>query len=47
MRPLRRDGVLFFQPHPEGRPTRVVLDVDGVAFREIWLAAVEEVARGF
>jgi inosine-uridine nucleoside N-ribohydrolase len=46
MRPVRRDGVLFFQSHPEGRPTRVVLDVDGVAFRETWMSAVEGAARG-
>ncbi len=46
MRPVRRDGVLFFQPHSEGRPTRVVLDVDGVAFRETWMSAVEVAARG-
>jgi purine nucleosidase len=46
MRPVRRDGVLFFEPHPEGRPTRVLLDVDGVAFRETWMSAVEGVTRG-
>jgi purine nucleosidase len=47
LRPVQRDGALFFQPHPEGRPTRVVLDVDGAAFRETWMSAVEEAARGF
>jgi len=39
--PLRMGDVLSFQPHPEGRSTRVVLDVDGAAFREMWLSAVE------
>ena len=46
LRPVWRDGVLFFQPHPDGRPIRVVLDVDGAAFRAAWLSAVEAAARG-
>jgi purine nucleosidase len=46
LRPVQRDGALFFQPHPEGRPTRVVLDVDGAAFRETWMSAVKGAARG-
>lgn len=41
VRPLRMDDVLSFQPDSEGRSTRVVLDVDGAAFRERWLSAVE------
>ena len=41
VRTLRMDDVLSFQPHSEGRSTRVVLDVDGAAFRERWLSAVE------
>ena len=41
VRPLRMDDVLSFQPDSEGRSTRVVLDVDGAAFRETWLSAVE------
>jgi purine nucleosidase len=41
VQPLRMGDVLSFQPHPEGRSTRVVLDVDGAAFREMWLSAVE------
>jgi len=41
VRPLRMDDVLSFQPHPNGRSTRIVLDVDGAAFREMWLSAVE------
>jgi purine nucleosidase len=45
MRPVRRDGVLSFQTHPEGRWTKVVVAVDGAAFRETWLSAVERAAR--
>lgn len=41
VRPLRMDDVMSFQPHPEGRSTRVVLDIDGAAFGETWLSAVE------
>jgi purine nucleosidase len=46
LRTLQRDGALFFQPHPDGRSIRVVLDMDGAAFREMWLSAVEVAARG-
>jgi inosine-uridine nucleoside N-ribohydrolase len=35
------NDVLRFQPDSEGRPARVVVDVDGAAFGEAWLAAVE------
>ncbi len=38
---LVEDAVLRFQPHPDGRLTRVVVDVDGARFTETWLAAVE------
>jgi purine nucleosidase len=41
VRPMPMGDVLSFQPHPEGRSTRAVLDVDGAAFRETWLSAVE------
>jgi hypothetical protein len=41
LRPAKRDGVLSFQPHRDGRPMRVVIDVDGAAFREMWLSTVE------
>jgi purine nucleosidase len=41
VRPMRMGDVLSFQPHPDGRSTRAVLDVDGAAFRETWLSAVE------
>jgi inosine-uridine nucleoside N-ribohydrolase len=42
---VRTDDVLSFHPHPEGRSIKVVLDVDGAAFRETWLSAVEAAAR--
>jgi inosine-uridine nucleoside N-ribohydrolase len=45
LRPVLRHGVRTYQAHPEGRPTRVVLEVDGAAFRETWLSAVENAAR--
>jgi purine nucleosidase len=45
VRPLRMDDVLSFQPHPDGRLTRVVIDLDGAAFRETWLSAVEAAGR--
>jgi purine nucleosidase len=41
LRPVLQDRVLAFQQDPAGRPIRVVVDVDGVAFRETWLNAVE------
>jgi purine nucleosidase len=41
VRLVRMDDVLSFQSHPEGRSTRAVLDVDGAAFRETWLSAIE------
>jgi len=40
------DGkVLRFQPDPEGRLTRVVVDLDGEAFTQRWLSAVEAAQR--
>jgi hypothetical protein len=42
---MRRNGLLTFQAHPGGRPTQVVLDVDGAGFGEVWLSAVEEAGR--
>lgn len=38
-------GVLRFQPDPEGRPVRVLVDVDGASFAEAWLCAVEAAQR--
>jgi purine nucleosidase len=45
LRALQRDGVLSFEPNSKGRLTRVVVDVDGAAFRETWLSAVEAATR--
>jgi purine nucleosidase len=41
VKPVRKHGVLSFKPHPKGRSTRVVVDVDGSAFHETWLSSVE------
>ena len=43
--PVLHGDVLRFQPDREGRPTRVVVDVDGAAFAELWLSAVEAAQR--
>jgi inosine-uridine nucleoside N-ribohydrolase len=45
LQPVRTNDVLSFHPNPSGRPIKVVLDVDGAAFRETWLSAVEAAAR--
>jgi inosine-uridine nucleoside N-ribohydrolase len=45
LRPAVTDGLLRFRPDPDGRPARVVVDVDGEAFADRWLAAVEAAAR--
>jgi purine nucleosidase len=45
LQPDLADGVLRFQPNPAGRPTRVVVDVDGVSFTEAWLSAVAAAQR--
>jgi inosine-uridine nucleoside N-ribohydrolase len=45
LRAVLDDGTLRFEPHPQGRPTRVVVDVDGAAFTAVWLAAVEAAQR--
>ncbi len=40
------DGqVLRFESSKDGRPMRVVVDVDGTSFTETWLAAVEAAQR--
>jgi inosine-uridine nucleoside N-ribohydrolase len=44
LQPIHMDGVLSFRHHSEGRSTRVVLDVDGAAFSQLWLSAVEAAA---
>ena len=38
------DG-LRFKPDAAGRPTRVVVDLDGEAFAETWIDAVEAAQR--
>jgi inosine-uridine nucleoside N-ribohydrolase len=39
-------GWLRFADHPDGRPVDVLTSVDGPAFTEVWLAAVEAAQRG-
>lgn len=41
VQPVVDDGVLRFKPDQSGRPLRVVTAVDGDAFAETWLDAVE------
>jgi hypothetical protein len=41
LQPTVADDVLRFERAPEGRPTRVVVDLDGTRFGETWLSAVE------
>jgi inosine-uridine nucleoside N-ribohydrolase len=45
LRAIVEGGVLRFEPSPDGRPIRVLVDVDGPAFTETWLAAVEAAQR--
>ncbi len=45
LRPVMDGETLCFRPDPTGRPTRVVVDVDGDRFAETWLAAVEAAQR--
>jgi hypothetical protein len=45
LQPVRKDDVLSFHPSPEGRSIKVVLEMDGAAFRETWLSAVGAAAR--
>lgn len=46
LKAVLHDAVLRFQPAPAGRLTRVVVDVDGAAFSETWLSALEAAAHG-
>lgn len=41
LKTILEDEVLRFESDPAGRPTRVVVDLDGVSFGETWLSAVE------
>jgi inosine-uridine nucleoside N-ribohydrolase len=43
--PVRENGVLRFAPDPAGHPVEVLVDVDGPAFTETWLTAVEAAQR--
>lgn len=45
LRPLVEEGVLRFEPAPDGRPVRVAVNVDGERFTETWLSAVEAAQR--
>ena len=42
--PVMEDGALRLVESPDGRPVRVVTEVDGPAFAERWLQAVESLA---
>lgn len=42
---LREDGVLTLRPDPDGVLVDVVTEVDGGAFSQLWLAAVEAAQR--
>lgn len=46
LQPVLEHGVLRFQSDPQGRLTRVVVDLDGVSFTERWLSAVEAAQHG-
>jgi purine nucleosidase len=41
LEPRLTNGLLHFERSAAGRPTRVVLDIDGEAFAELWLSTVE------
>ena len=43
---LLRDGILKFEPSPSGQLTRVVTDVQGEQFAELWLAKIEALGAG-
>jgi purine nucleosidase len=45
LRPCEDGGALRFEPHPQGRPARVVTDVEPDGFAEAWLSAVEAAQR--
>jgi hypothetical protein len=43
--PVFDGGVLRFEPDKAGRPTRVVVRLDGEAFAKVWIIAVEAAQR--
>jgi hypothetical protein len=45
LQPVLDAEVLRFEPDQAGRPTRVVVDLDGGSFTETWLSAVEAAQR--
>ena len=45
LRPVLRDGVLRFEPDLAGPLVRVLVGLDGAAFTEAWLTAVEAAQR--
>ncbi len=45
LEPTLEAGVLRFRSCAEGRPTRVLIDLDADAFNEAWLASVERAGR--
>jgi inosine-uridine nucleoside N-ribohydrolase len=45
LRAVQDGGTLRFAPDPRGRPVRTLVDLDGAAFAERWLVAVEAVGR--
>jgi purine nucleosidase len=46
LRPILEEGVLRFEPSDDGRPSRVVVDIDGSAFAETWITRVEAAQAG-
>jgi inosine-uridine nucleoside N-ribohydrolase len=47
LQPVFEDGVLRFDKRPGGRPCHMVTAVDGSAFVDVWLAAVERAQQRF
>ena len=45
LRPVLDGHVLRFEPDAGGRLVRVVVDLDGAAFSDVWLSAVEAAHR--
>jgi purine nucleosidase len=45
LRPRLDHGVLSFLPTADGKPVSVVLEVDGTAFPDVWLEAVQRAER--
>jgi purine nucleosidase len=46
LQPVLDGEVLRFEPNEDGRPMRVVVELDGASFTETWLGAVEAAQRG-